>query len=194
MEVKMADEVYCVVCGCSLADTYCDLSGLGFFANGSVICPECASNKLFDVGKIVGYSLMWRDFSLETHKFFADIEKAIEAFSAGVWFSIAYKNYNSRLRLCEELRNLEHSEIITRNVINDQNFNPNEERSKVNNGLRYDVMKRDGFHCQLCGATGKTAQLVIDHITPISRGGKTEMDNLQTLCFQCNSGKSDKVE
>jgi len=68
------------------------------------------------------------------------------------------------------------------------------ERAKVTNGLRYDIMRRDNFHCVLCGATGKDDQLVIDHIIPIAKGGKTELDNLRTLCFSCNSGKRDKVE
>lgn len=28
---------------------------------------------------------------------------------------------------------------------------------------------------------------------PVSRGGKTTMDNLQTLCERCNNGKSNKI-
>ena len=68
------------------------------------------------------------------------------------------------------------------------------QRAGVTNGLRYDVMRKDNFHCVLCGATGKTAQLVVDHVVPVSKGGKTEMGNLRTLCFECNSGKADKAE
>lgn len=68
------------------------------------------------------------------------------------------------------------------------------ERSKMTNSIRYDVMSRDGFRCQLCGATSNEDRLEVDHIHPVSKGGKTEMANLRTLCFRCNSGKSDKVE
>ena len=57
-------------------------------------------------------------------------------------------------------------------------------------GLRYKVMKRDGFHCVLCG---KTAQdnvcLVIDHIVPVTHGGTNTLSNLRTLCRACNHGK-----
>jgi hypothetical protein len=67
------------------------------------------------------------------------------------------------------------------------------ERGKMTNSLRYDVLKRDGFYCQICGATGKEDVLVVDHIKPVSKGGKTEKDNLQTLCQTCNSGKAAKV-
>lgn len=67
------------------------------------------------------------------------------------------------------------------------------ERKKINNALRYQVMKRDSFYCQLCGITGKKVLLVVDHKVPVSRGGKTEMKNLQTLCQKCNTGKRDDV-
>lgn len=68
------------------------------------------------------------------------------------------------------------------------------ERKKMSASLRYDVLKRDGFKCKICGATADDgAKLHVDHIIPISKGGKTEMDNLQTLCERCNLGKSDKL-
>lgn len=76
----------------------------------------------------------------------------------------------------------------------EEESSPKQERAKVTNGLRYEIMRRDGFHCVLCGATGKTAQLVVDHIQPVKLDGKTEPDNLRTLCFECNSGKADRVE
>lgn len=68
------------------------------------------------------------------------------------------------------------------------------ERSKMSESMRYDVLKRDGFRCQICGATSKDGvNLQVDHIIPVSKGGKTEMSNLQTLCSRCNIGKSNKI-
>ncbi|MBC7261498.1 MAG: HNH endonuclease [Chloroflexi bacterium] len=32
-------------------------------------------------------------------------------------------------------------------------------------------------------------KLQVDHIIPIDWGGKTELDNLQALCEECNAGK-----
>ena len=61
--------------------------------------------------------------------------------------------------------------------------------------LRYDVLKRDKFKCVLCGrspATTPNLDLQIDHIIPYSLGGETELNNLQTLCSECNLGKSNK--
>lgn len=69
------------------------------------------------------------------------------------------------------------------------------ERAKMSDSLRYDVMRRDGFRCQICGATAQEgAKLHVDHIIPVSKGGKTELSNLRTLCDRCNLGKSDKRE
>ncbi|WP_439582432.1 homing endonuclease associated repeat-containing protein [Dyadobacter bucti] len=59
--------------------------------------------------------------------------------------------------------------------------------------LRYQVLKRDNFSCVQCGASpakGYLGELHIDHIKAWSKGGKTEIINLQTLCVQCNLGKS----
>lgn len=71
-----------------------------------------------------------------------------------------------------------------------------EQRRLMTDSLRYDVMQRDGFRCVLCGATAKEdgVKLHVDHITPISKGGKTEMANLRTLCERCNLGKGSKIE
>jgi len=54
------------------------------------------------------------------------------------------------------------------------------------------VFARDNYRCIRCG-TNATAfnQLTIDHILPKSRGGTNDLDNLQTLCEQCNQLKAD---
>lgn len=52
------------------------------------------------------------------------------------------------------------------------------------------VMVRDNFICQYCGSL-KT--LTIDHVTPVSRGGKSTFENCVTACKDCNNKKSDKL-
>lgn len=70
-----------------------------------------------------------------------------------------------------------------------------EQRRKMSDKLRYEVMRRDGFRCQLCGATQADGyKLHVDHILPVSKGGKTEICNLRTLCERCNMGKGDRLE
>ena len=67
-------------------------------------------------------------------------------------------------------------------------------RMPIPPGLRFEVMRRDGFRCQLCGATAADgASLEVDHKYPVSKGGGNNRDNLWVLCRVCNSGKGDKV-
>lgn len=67
------------------------------------------------------------------------------------------------------------------------------ERSKMSQSLRYNILQRDGFRCQICGASAaQGAKLEVDHIIPISKGGLTVPQNLRTLCENCNRGKRDK--
>ena len=69
------------------------------------------------------------------------------------------------------------------------------EHAKVTRAMRYDVLRRDNFHCVRCGR-GKEdgVKLHVDHIVPVSRGGKSVMSNLQTLCENCNCGKGNRYE
>lgn len=67
------------------------------------------------------------------------------------------------------------------------------ERAKVSNELRQEIFERDGYTCVNCGSTEKEL-LEIDHIKPISKGGKTEPSNLQTLCHDCNIRKGNNID
>lgn len=61
--------------------------------------------------------------------------------------------------------------------------------------VRIKVLARDNFRCVFCGkspATDIGVKLHIDHIIPFSNDGKSSLDNLQTLCEECNLGKSNK--
>lgn len=64
------------------------------------------------------------------------------------------------------------------------------ERASIGKSVRFKVFKRDAFSCQYCGATPPSVVLEIDHIHPVSKGGKNSLDNLITACFSCNRGKS----
>lgn len=66
------------------------------------------------------------------------------------------------------------------------------ERGKISNRMRFKIYERDGYRCRKCGR--RTDDLEIDHIFPISKGGKSNYDNLQTLCHRCNSLKSNVIE
>jgi diadenosine tetraphosphate (Ap4A) HIT family hydrolase/5-methylcytosine-specific restriction endonuclease McrA len=59
----------------------------------------------------------------------------------------------------------------------------------VPDSLRYLALKAGGGRCALCGATKEMGPLDVDHIIPRSRGGRTELANLQVLCAKCNRSK-----
>lgn len=65
-------------------------------------------------------------------------------------------------------------------------------RKSIPKRMRFEVLKRDKFTCQYCGRQAPDVVLNIDHIKPVSKGGKNELTNLITSCFDCNSGKSDR--
>ena len=56
--------------------------------------------------------------------------------------------------------------------------------------IRFEVFKRDGFQCAYCGKSPPTVILEVDHIEPKSKGGKDDINNYITACFNCNRGKS----
>lgn len=69
------------------------------------------------------------------------------------------------------------------------------QRKLMTDSLRYDIMKRDGFRCLLCGRCANDGvKLHVDHIVPVAKGGKTIPNNLRTLCDSCNMGKRDKYD
>lgn len=52
-----------------------------------------------------------------------------------------------------------------------------------------DLCRKYGNVCLACG---KAKPLTADHIKPISRGGTSNIDNIQPLCKSCNCRKRDK--
>lgn len=71
-----------------------------------------------------------------------------------------------------------------------------EQRNLMTNALRNKIKERDNFTCCMCGnSVEKEPNLLleIDHVKPVSKGGCTVEDNLQTLCWKCNRTKGDKL-
>jgi hypothetical protein len=84
---------------------------------------------------------------------------------------IAYKTYNDVQIIEEQIK----------------------KRRAIPLGIRYQILTRDKSTCQCCGAKAcDGVQLHVDHIKPVSKGGTNIFENLQTLCRDCNLGKSNK--
>ncbi len=70
------------------------------------------------------------------------------------------------------------------------------QRALMTSGLREKIKVRDDYTCQICTLSTsdeKNLLLEIDHIHPLSKGGITAEDNLQTLCWRCNRSKGAKI-
>ena len=62
---------------------------------------------------------------------------------------------------------------------------------KVSKKDRIFIFKRDKFKCVWCGKMDREIELQIDHIIPLIKGGSNNLNNLQTLCKDCNLEKND---
>lgn len=70
------------------------------------------------------------------------------------------------------------------------------QRALMTTKLRESIKNRDGYTCCNCkNSTSKEPNLLleIDHVIPLSKGGLTEIHNLQTLCWKCNRSKGSKI-
>jgi len=62
----------------------------------------------------------------------------------------------------------------------------------VPGSLRYQILTKAKHRCELCGISADEKALDVDHITPLNKGGRTILENLQALCYTCNSQKQDR--
>ncbi len=62
----------------------------------------------------------------------------------------------------------------------------------ISGTIKYEVLKRAKFRCELCGISAEEKALEVDHIIPRNEGGSDDISNLQALCYSCNSMKRDK--
>ena len=141
-------------------------------------------HKIFTNKKRLPYTICGIDYSIST------IQKPSIYFS---YTSPAGRaSHNNAIHLS--------SELIS-DIINDLSSYINKkghaklQRGMMTNDLREAIKLRDNYTCCECGnSVYKEPNLLleVDHIIPISKGGKTEASNLQTLCWKCNREKANK--
>ena len=102
----------------------------------------------------------------------------------------------------EELTDDERSQLITRCQNKIEEFLGKrgdkvwEHRRKssgyISGTIRYEILKRAKFRCELCGISAEQKALEVDHIIPRNHGGTDDQSNLQALCYSCNAMKRDR--
>ena len=111
---------------------------------------------------------------------------------------IEYKSGEEISEITDDFdENITQTKIIKKPVINSKIEGSNKiaKSRTIKLSVRIKVLSRDNFRCVYCGkspATDIGTKLQIDHIIPFSKGGKNSLDNLQTLCEECNLGKSNR--
>jgi hypothetical protein len=55
------------------------------------------------------------------------------------------------------------------------------------------IFERDGYQCRYCQKQLTRFTATLDHLTPVSKGGGNEYENVITSCLGCNSRKTAKA-
>ena len=95
--------------------------------------------------------------------------------------------------------NMETIESFSQYIVNelDKRATVKYQRQLMTPKLRESIKQRDNYTCCKCGISINDEPhllLEVDHIVPVASGGKTEVNNLQTLCWRCNRNKGKKTQ
>jgi 5-methylcytosine-specific restriction endonuclease McrA len=58
---------------------------------------------------------------------------------------------------------------------------------------RKNIYLRDRNRCQYCGRHFLRRDLNLDHVVPLSRGGRSTWENVVCCCLKCNARKGDRL-
>jgi hypothetical protein len=85
----------------------------------------------------------------------------------------------------------EHVEkMVLSNSVNSQSVS----RKKIPQDVRLLVYARDNGICKICGKPLSVNDFTVDHIVPLNRGGKDDVENLRCTCARCNKWKGDSLD
>jgi 5-methylcytosine-specific restriction endonuclease McrA len=90
----------------------------------------------------------------------------------------------------EEILEIRSSNLVIQVTSAIRLFHSTERSWKIPPVSRKEILRRDANQCQYCG---NRKQLTIDHVIPLSRGGKHIWNNVVIACSTCNSRKSNKT-
>lgn len=94
-------------------------------------------------------------------------------------------------KLKERQRKRDLEKIVTQEMIDSgELFGEQQKRPFIPREVVDAIYRRDGGRCVYCGST---ENLQIDHIIPFSKGGSSNIENLQLLCQKCNLEKSNHI-
>ena len=118
----------------------------------------------------------------------------------GVAWGLLYNRYKDEAYDPDELETEVKALMMDDDVTNKKGIYPylitHEERylniRAFTPAMKRAVYEKQKHKCKICKKTFEFEQMEGDHITPWCEGGKTEKDNCQMLCRECNRRKSNK--
>ena len=132
---------------------------------------------------------------------FPTYRKEMKGLPWGIYYNRYHKNTYNPIALEQEIATLMADEDVTKkNGIYKYVLEKaigNDDPSGLSIRAFSDSQKRTAYTqqggiCACCGKKCEYKEMEGDHITPWSKGGKTELTNLQMLCQACNRRKSNK--
>jgi 5-methylcytosine-specific restriction endonuclease McrA len=66
-------------------------------------------------------------------------------------------------------------------------------KRRVSSRTRRIVIERAGSRCEYCGDRLAATELEVDHVLPVTRGGRSYLANLAAACRTCNFDKFDQL-
>ena len=134
-------------------------------------------------------------------RLFPTYRKEMKGLPWGIYYNRYHKNTYNPIALEQEIATLMADEDVTKksgiykytlekaignddpSVLGIRAFGDSQKRT---------IYEQQGGVCPHCGKKYEYEEMEGDHITPWSKGGKTELANLQMLCQACNRRKSSK--
>lgn len=127
---------------------------------------------------------LWKHFGRQPK--YHEVKKPLSKYSVGTYERRFGSFYNALEAFIKDVN----GEVVDEKIQHSKTINPR----SINYRMRFKIMQRDNFKCRICGkipANNPGVMLHVDHIIPCAKGGTAEIENLQTLCWECNLGKSD---
>lgn len=87
-----------------------------------------------------------------------------------------------------------HHKIRVPSVVMLRHFQNMNFKIRMRNVQRKNILLRDDHRCMYCGKPAPPGErLTLDHVIPVSRGGKGTWENLVACCTACNQRKDNKT-
>ncbi len=86
-------------------------------------------------------------------------------------------------------RRINRIDFLDPSVIEDSDITAEKDKARKLKGSSWWRRKKSSGKCNYCGNSFPPNELTMDHLIPLSRGGKSEKYNIVPACKECNSKK-----